>query len=547
MASHNNAIVGLEQSRYGNKIATKLVGAAEKSITDPARVPDEVARLRLVFNTDKTRSREWRLEQLNALHRLMEEGRVELQQAMYKDLHKSAHEANLTELDFTISEITHAVRHLDSWMAPHAAPISLLNMPGTGATVYDPLGVVLIMGAWNYPVLLTLAPLVGAIAAGNCAVIKPGSYAPETSHAMARLLSRYMDPDCFVVCEGNRDVTDALLKQRFDAIFYTGSGFVGKIVAKAAAEHLTPVILELGGKSPCIVSKDADLDLAAQRLIWGTFLNSGQTCIRPDHCLVHESVADKFLSLCKEKLVEMFSADPQKSENFGRIINESAWERLNEILQKSRSNIYVGGRSDKSDKYIEPTIVDYGTDGAAFDNCAAMQDEIFGPILPVLRFRDFEQDVIKRIRNLPTGKPLAMYLFSEDQKLVDSVTRRLTSGGLCINDTLMHIANADLPFGGVGASGMGSYHGERSVKCFSHEKAVLTKYSALDQNPLLKWALAARYPPWDSTRKALATVVTNPALAGIKEHLESPLGTRVLLFVLAVLIGRRLGFRITRD
>jgi len=236
-----------------------------------------VARLRQNFGKDKTLSKKWRVEQLNALHRLMMEGRAELQQAMYKDLHKSAHESNLTELDFTISEITHALRHLDSWMAPHAAPVSLLNMPGTGATIYDPLGVVLIMGAWNYPVLLTMSPLVGAIAAGNCAVIKPGSYAPETSHAMARLLSRYMDPDCFVVCEGNRDITDALLKERFDSIFYTGSGYVGKLVAKAAAENLTPVVLELGGKSPFIVTKCADLDLAAQRLVWGTFLNSGQT------------------------------------------------------------------------------------------------------------------------------------------------------------------------------------------------------------------------------------------------------------------------------
>jgi len=207
----------------------------------------------------------------------MVEGREELQKAMFKDLHKSPHECNLTELDFTISEIEHTLRHLDEWMAPHSAPITLLNMPGTGATILDPLGVVLIMGAWNYPVLLTMCPLVGAIAAGCCAVIKPGSYAPETSHAMARLISRYLDPDCFVVCEGNRDVTDALLKTRFDSIFFTGSGFVGKLVAKAAAEHLTPVILELGGKSPFIVSKCADLDLAAQRLMWGTFLNSGQT------------------------------------------------------------------------------------------------------------------------------------------------------------------------------------------------------------------------------------------------------------------------------
>lgn len=542
-----NTFVGLEQSRYGSNIATKLVGAAEKSITDPTRVPGEVARLRQVFASDKTRSREWRLEQLNAMLRMMTEGRAELHAAIYKDLHKSPHEANLTEIDFTISEITHAIRHLDDWMAPKPAPVNLLNMPGTAATVFDPLGVVLIMGAWNYPILLTLSPLVGAIAAGNCAVIKPGSYAPETSHAMARLLSRYLDADTFVVCEGNRDVTDALLKQRFDMIFYTGSGFVGKLVAKAAAEHLTPVVLELGGKSPFIVAKCADLDLAATRLVWGSFLNSGQTCIRPDHCLVDEAVADKFLRLCKEKVVEMFTADPQKTENFGRIINDSAWERLNGILDKSRSNVYFGGRSDRADKYIEPTLLDYGTDSAAFESCAAMQDEIFGPILPVLRYKNFEQDVVQRVRNLSTGKPLALYVFAEDQKIVDACTKRLTSGGMCVNDALMHIACASIGFGGVGASGMGSYHGERSMKAFSHEKSVLVKYSFLDQNPLLKWALAARYPPYDATRKWLAKAVTSPALNAMKEYMDHPDTTRILIVAVLFLLGRRLGFRITRD
>jgi len=245
--------------------------------------------------------------------------------------------------------------------------------------------------------------------------------------------------------------------------------------------------------------------------------------------------------------VEMFAADPQKSENFGRIINDSAWVRLNSIVEQSRGKIYVGGRTDKADKYIEPTILDYGTDGAGFDRCPAMQDEIFGPILPLLRYTNMEEDVVRRIRSLPTGKPLAMYVFAEDAKVVDTFTNRMTSGGLCINDTLMHIANADLPFGGVGQSGMGSYHGERSVKCFSHEKAVLTKYSALDQNPLLKWALAARYPPWDDTRKFLAAIVTNPGLSGIKEVLEGPWGTRLMMVILFLIVKRALGLRLVRD
>jgi len=220
---------------------------------------------------------------------------------------------------------------------------------------------------------------------------------------------------------------------------------------------------------------------------------------------------------------------------------------LNELLNQSRDKIYVGGKSDKADKYIEPTIIDFGTDAAAFDSAAVMQDEIFGPILPVFRFKDFEKDVIKRVRHLPTGKPLALYLLAEDQKLVDMVTRRTTCGGMCVNDCLMHIANADLPFGGVGASGMGSYHGERSMKSFSHEKAVLTKYSWIDQNPLVKPALAARYPPWTEARKFLATVITAPAFAAIKEHIESPTGTKLMLLLLVILLGRKLGFRVVRD
>ena len=523
------------------------MGAAEKSIVDPELVPGEVNRLRRTFRSDKTLSKEWRVGQLNTMLRMMEEGRTELQQAMYKDLHKSPHECDITEIDFTITEISHALRHIDEWMKPHREAISPLNMPGSGAVVYEPLGVSLIMGAWNYPVLLTFAPLVGSIAAGCCAVVKPGSYAPETSHVIAKLLTRYMDLDALVVCEGNRDVTNALLAQRFDMIFFTGSGFVGKLVAKAAAEHLTPVVLELGGKSPLIVDKTADLDLAASRLVWGTFLNSGQTCIRPDFGLIEASVADKFIELCRKKIVEYYSEDVQKSEFFGRVINKDAFERLRRIIESSKDRIVIGGKTDSADKFVEPTILDYGTDSKAFDESPAMADEIFGPIFPMLRFQDFEKDVIERIRDLKTGKPLALYCFTEDSRVAETVTHRTYSGGLCINDTLMHIANADLPFGGVGSSGMGSYHGFRSFKAFSHEKAVLTKYSFLDQNPLLKGALAARYPPYTPARKFLGKVVTNPMLASFQETLDSPGFQRLLLLLLLIFVGRSFGFRVTRD
>lgn len=506
-----------------------------------------MVRLRQVFASDKTLSKAWRMDQLNAMMRMMTEGRKELQKAMYADLHKSAFECNITELDLTISEISYALHHLDEWMAEHPAAISPMNHPGAGATVFDPLGVVLIMGAWNYPALLTFSPLVGAIAAGNCAVIKPGSYAPETSHAMARLITRYMDKDAIMVCEGNRDLTDALLNERFDCIFYTGSGYVGKIVAKAAAEHLCPVILELGGKSPLIVHKSADLDLAASRFVWGSFLNSGQTCIRPDHVLVDASVGEAFLKLCKAKITEYYSDDVQKTEWFGRIINESAFDRLQGILDESRARIYTGGKSDRADKFVEPTLLNYGTDAKAFDESAAMKDEIFGPIAPVLFYTDYERDVIQRIRELRTGKPLALYLFAEDANVVEDVKRRLTSGGMCVNDCLMHLANHCLPFGGVGQSGMGSYHGFRSMKSFSHEKAVLTKFSALDQSVFLKSTLAVRYPPYTSQKQFLVTLLSNPSIAVVMEYAQMPALQRVLLFLIALFVGKKLGFRLARD
>lgn len=488
------------------------------------------------------------MSQLEALERMITEERSVLQKALYEDLHKNPTECDLTELDFTVGEIHHAKRNLDEWMAPQNAAISSLNMPGKGQIAYDPLGVVLVMGAWNYPVMLTLAPVVGAIAAGNCVVIKPGSYAPAVSHALAKLIGKYMDREAIVVAEGNRDMTDALLKERFDCIFYTGSGFVGKIVAKAAAEHLCPVILELGGKSPCVVDETACLELAAMRLMWGTFLNSGQTCIRPDFLLVHESVADKFLGLCKEKLAALHTSNVQTSDTFGRIINHAAFDRLHDIIQQSQDVIYFGGKTDRNDKFIEPTLLDFGMDSAKFDSSAAMRDELFGPILPVLRYKNFETDVVQRIRNLPTGKPLAMYFFSENAAQVQNLTTRTTAGGMCINDTLLHIANSDLPFGGVGPSGMGSYHGFRSFKSFSHEKAVLTKYSWLDEHPAIKWALDARYPPHTPTRMALVAVVNNPTLEAVNLQLQKNAKLQfAIVAALVFLVLRKLGFALVKQ
>lgn len=537
-----------EQSRYGTAPAIKFTAPLQNGVvTDAAQVAPEFARLRKVFDSDRTLSEEWRQGQLRALVRMMEEGRGELHAALKADLGKSPFESDVTEIDLVLQEARHAQAHLSEWMVPHAASISPLNQPGKGETVSDPLGVVLIMGAWNYPVQLTLAPVVGAIAAGNCVVIKPGSYAPHTSHAIAKLVVAYLDRDAVLVCEGDRTMNDALLKQKFNMMFFTGSGFVGRMVARAAAENLCPVVLELGGKSPCVVDKSADLDVASDRLVWGTFLNSGQTCIRPDHCLVHADVADEFIEACKRKVIKFYGAEPQKTEWFGRIINDKAYDRLAQLVVDSKAKIVHGGRCDKSAKFIEPTLFDFGTDLNAFDQSTLMGDEIFGPLLPIARFRDLEQDVVQRVRRLPTGKPLALYVFATEPRVIDELTRRTTSGGMCVNDTLMHVANHDLPFGGVGESGQRSYHGHRSFQVFSHEKAVLTKWTQIDALPIVKDVLRVRFPPYTPAKQTVVRLLGNPSVLSFMEALERPAVQRVMLLLALWLGFRRLGLRIVRN
>jgi aldehyde dehydrogenase (NAD+) len=344
--------------------------------------------------------------------------------------------------------------------------------------------------------------LVGAIAAGNCVVIKPGSYAVASSHALARVITKYFDQNCIRAIEGNRDITQALLDQSFETIFFTGSAFVGKMVAEAAAKNLRPCVLELGGKSPTIIDRSANLVHAAQRLIWGTFVNGGQTCVRPDFCCVHDEVANQFFALCQKYIKEFYGQNPQQTEWFGRCINDGAYKRLKGLLDQSRDRIVCGGRTDPSDRFIEPTIFDFGRDIEGFKQSPIMQDEIFGPLLPCVRFTDLES-VIRLIRDLPTGKPLALYCFATNANVIEQIKTRTTSGGLVINDCLMHLANHELPFGGVGNSGMGSYHGIRSFNAFTHEKAVLEKVPWIDESFLMKPLLAARFPPYTPIKASL--------------------------------------------
>lgn len=531
-------------SRYGDKAATVFTGAESCAIPIDD-IPKAVQEMRSVFNTDKTLSREWRLGQLNAFLKLIREGCSELQEAMKLDLHKGAFECIGTEIGQAEGEILEAIEHLDGWMQQKETNTSALNWPAKSCTQHDPLGVVLVMGAWNYPVNLTFAPIVGAIAGGNCILVRPGSYAVATSHAICRLIHKYMDRECIRVTEGDRHLTTKILAEKWDMIFYTGSEHVGKLVADAAAKHLTPVILELGGKSPAIVDKTAHLSHAAHRIAWGTFTNSGQTCVRPDFCMVHADVADEFFKELKIAVREFYTEDAKKTEFYGRIINNKAHERLSDLLDKTKDKLVFGGACDAEQKYIEPSVYDFGSDLAAFRAHPIMQDETFGPLLPCVRYTNLE-DVISTVRTLPTGKPLALYCYSRDKSVIDAISRRTTSGGLVINDSLMHLANSELPFGGVGNSGMGAYHGHYSFKAFTHEKAVLQKYPAIDELPIMKQLLAARFPPYTGLKEFLVKVFSNRL---VMKSVNVPVMNLVRLFVklLVAYCGLRVaGYKVIR-
>ena len=398
----------------------------------------------------------------------------------------------ITEVNVVEHEIQTAIDHLDDWMAPTSVVNNLLNLPGKSFVYKDPLGVVLIIGAWNYPVQLSLAPLVGAIAAGCCAVLKLPSdkYSAASSRAIAQCVEGYLDQGAIRVVEGDRNATQAVLAQRWDKIFFTGGCFVGKMVAEAAAKHLTPTCLELGGKSPCIVDKSADLDIAAKRICWGAFMNAGQTCVRPDYLLVHASVADAFIAKFKAAIETMYSKDAAATEWFGRIVNERAAQRLAEVLTEDKQYVVHGGETDTAACFVAPTVLDFGADEEAFAKSASMKDELFGPLSPILRYSD--TSAVTAFVNA-REKPLGLYVFTTDNTVRDTVLRDTSSGAADVNDVIMHMTNDELPFGGVGNSGMGAYHGERSFLQFTHEKAVLyvrSDYHTLRRPCLLRLPFA---------------------------------------------------------
>ena len=417
-----------------------------------------------------------------ALERLKAEIKTHLAvlyEALWADLHKSAEEACLTEIGITLREIDDQIGHLRRRMRPRRVGTPLFLQPSRSRIVCEPFGCVLILAPWNYPIQLTLTPLAGAVAAGNCAVLKPSPYTPNVSAVIRQIVESAFPPDHVAVVEGHREVNEALLAERWDYIFFTGSPELGRTVMRAAAEHLTPVTLELGGKSPCIVDNSADADIAARRIVWGKFLNAGQTCIAPDYLLVHQNIKAPLLERIKCHIRAFYGPDPKESPHYGRLVNDKAFERVASYL--GNGIILAGGETDPEQRYIAPTLLDLGrpTDGVP-----VMQAEIFGPILPVMEFVHLDEAVEFVNRH---EKPLAFYYFGSPATGRD-ILRRTSSGGACINDTVLHIANDRLPFGGVGQSGTGKYHGAESFRTFSNRKAVLLSARSLD--------IPLKYPPY---------------------------------------------------
>ncbi|MEV5680100.1 aldehyde dehydrogenase family protein [Streptomyces sp. NPDC052179] len=431
----------------------------------PETPADIVARLRATFRTGRTRDLHRRTDRLLRLRSLLTEHGDDLADALRADLGKSRKEAYRTEIDFTVREIDHTLEHLAGWLRPEPAlvPAHLAPTGATAHTVLDPLGVVLVIAPWNYPVQLLLAPVVGALAAGNCVVAKPSELAPATSAAVARLLPRFLDPDEVAVVEGAVPETTALLEQRFDHIFYTGNGTVGRIVMAAAARHLTPVTLELGGKSPVYVDGDTDLGTVAARLAAGKFLNAGQTCVAPDYVLTGPETAPALTDALAAAVEELYGPDASAHPEYGRIVNERHFDRLAALLGSGRT--VTGGAHDRDTKYIAPTVL-----ADVAPDAPVMREEIFGPILPIVTV-DGLDGAIAFIND--RDKPLALYAFTGSPAVRDRLLAETSSGGVGLGLPLAHLTVSDLPFGGVGESGMGRYHGRYSLETFSHRKAVL--------------------------------------------------------------------------
>jgi aldehyde dehydrogenase (NAD+) len=437
--------------------------------TPTEQIAKVVAAQKEFFHSGKTLDIEYRLAALKRLKAAIQKWEKPLAEALWADLHKSYEEAYLTELSIVLGEIDNHISHLKAWATPKRRPTPLKMFPSRSKVISEPLGTSLIIAPWNYPVQLLLNPLVGAISAGCTAVLKPSPYVESVSKVVEQMITDTFGKEYIAVVQGNRDVNSALLDERFDIIFFTGSPSLGRKVMTAAAKNLTPVVLELGGKSPCIVDKSADIATVARRIAWGKSLNAGQTCIAPDYLLVHKDIKEELISTLAHEFKSLLGENPKECHHFVRIVNDKAFDRLIGYLEGA--DIVVGGEYDRSERYIAPTIVD----NVSVDS-PIMQEEIFGPIFPIVTFSETAEAVEFVAQR---EKPLALYYFG-DKKSAKYVLRHTSSGGACINDTIMHIANERLPFGGVGNSGMSSYHGKASFDVFSHYRAVVTTPTWVD-------------------------------------------------------------------
>jgi aldehyde dehydrogenase (NAD+) len=435
-------------------------------------------RQREFYASGKTKELSYRLMYLKRLEKSIHNHERDILAALKKDLNKAPFEAYATEIGIVLSELKFMMRNLDRWAGAKRIKTTIINQIASSKVYFEPYGIALIMSPWNYPFQLTMEPLIGAIAAGNCAVVKPSITSPNTSQVIENILKEVFPVFYVAVIQGGREANQSLLEQKFDYIFFTGSPSVGKAVMQAAARNLTPVTMELGGKSPCIVDETADISLAAKRIVWGKFTNAGQTCVAPDYVLVQHSVKEALLLKMKEYIFRFYGKNPCNNENYPKIINEKHFNRLLGLL--ASGHIVIGGAASESTRQIAPTILDQIT-----WNSKVMEEEIFGPILPVIEYENLE-DVITAISKRP--KPLALYLFTRSKDNEREIIRNISFGGGCINDTLMHLATSYMPFGGVGESGMGRYHGKASFETFSHQKSILKKCNCFD--------FPFRYPPY---------------------------------------------------
>jgi aldehyde dehydrogenase (NAD+) len=444
-----------------------------------------IEQLQRTFASGKTKTYDWRISQLKALKKLLTDNTKEITKALNTDLAKSESEAWLTEIGYSIHDVEDNIKRLKSWMKPVKVGTPMVAWPSKSYVISEPYGVALIIGAWNYPFQLVVTPLIAAIAAGNCAVIKPSELSEATSELLAKLIPKYLDTAAFRVQEGGKDETTALLNMPFDKYFYTGGEQVGRIVMTAAAKHLAPVTLELGGKSPCVVDGETNIEVAVRRIVWGKWMNVGQTCVAPDYVLIEEKYLADFSQALIAEIKKQYSTDSKSNKDYGRIVNQRHCARLISYLEGV--NVIHGGKHNLEECFIEPTVVIQPANDATI-----MQEEIFGPLLPILTFKS-KESMIGFIKARP--KPLAAYLFTLDKSFENAFIEDISAGSICINDTNIFLANHDLPFGGVGTSGMGNYHGKSGFDTFSHKKAIMKRGYRFD--------FSIRYAPFSKLKLML--------------------------------------------